>query len=592
MRPILAVLAVTLAAHAAQADGTFDNRLRGPVPEIDRRAPLSSVVAVGAVDGGPLTDAARKAGELSPGVADGVRVADGLTGGLLVSWLQPVGPAGERFGANNDYLAWFGDAAKGYLWVSHEYLSGQGPTGRAAEWTAPTGDHARLAQWLMERGKLACDGAPPCWSQPKARAAHVAGVKESLGGSWLRVVKGGDGWRVDPTDANARRYPASSTTRLLMTGPYAGQVKDHDDAGRPLPKGVVAGTIADCSGGVTPWGTVLLGEENVEAFYGKKGRGLDIAGKGPSHDPDYYGWAAEIDPGADPGLVYDPKSGKGHAKHSALGRARWENFSFAVGADGRPVEGGPLTVYFADDRSGGRVHKFVSAKPWRQGASRAEKRKLLTAGTLFVSALTGVAPDGHTMTATGRAPTRGEGFVGRWVPVAVDHLADLFANEERLGIFGQNRPEEVEWHPGRAALYIAYTGHDDRGDRAGRIWAFEERPGESFIFYEVAAGSERLFADGGFARPDNLVVGTDGSLWFATDGQPGVTGGVAADAFYLLEIDDATGAARAVKRIVTAPPGAEITGPAFTPDMTTLFLAIQHPGEGAFEAATGWPLRP
>jgi secreted PhoX family phosphatase len=54
------------------------------------------------------------------------------------------------------------------------------------------------------------------------------------------------------------------------------------------------------------------------------------------------------------------------------------------------------------------------------------------------------------------------------------------------------------------------------------------------------------------------------------------------------------GEGRALTRqFFAAPKGSEVCGPTFTPDDRTLFLAIQHPGEGkgsTFETpSTRWP---
>jgi len=46
-----------------------------------------------------------------------------------------------------------------------------------------------------------------------------------------------------------------------------------------------------------------------------------------------------------------------------------------------------------------------------------------------------------------------------------------------------------------------------------------------------------------------------------------------------------------LKRFFTSVTGAEVSGPVFTPDNTSLFTSIQHPGEGGtFEAQiSSWP---
>ena len=52
------------------------------------------------------------------------------------------------------------------------------------------------------------------------------------------------------------------------------------------------------------------------------------------------------------------------------------------------------------------------------------------------------------------------------------------------------------------------------------------------------------------------------------------------------------GPARDVFQFASAPTEAELTGPFFTPDGGTLFLAIQHPGEeteNVDEPSSRWP---
>ncbi len=57
------------------------------------------------------------------------------------------------------------------------------------------------------------------------------------------------------------------------------------------------------------------------------------------------------------------------------------------------------------------------------------------------------------------------------------------------------------------------------------------------------------------------------------------------------------GAARGTSKLFfRVPSGAELCGPEMTPDMTTLFVAIQHPGEGTKRSTrrskaprTRWP---
>jgi secreted PhoX family phosphatase len=82
-----------------------------------------------------------------------------------------------------------------------------------------------------------------------------------------------------------------------------------------------------------------------------------------------------------------------------------------------------------------------------------------------------------------------------------------------------------------------------------------------------------------FAQPDGVHFDRRGVLWIQTDSS---SESMAKDDWgrighnQMLAADPAT---REVRRFLTAPAGAEITGMAMTPDQRTLFVNVQHPGE-------------
>ena len=72
------------------------------------------------------------------------------------------------------------------------------------------------------------------------------------------------------------------------------------------------------------------------------------------------------------------------------------------------------------------------------------------------------------------------------------------------------------------------------------------------------------------------LVDGQGRLWISTDGNsPSKTGRT--DGIWAMETE---GARRGTaKHFFACPVGAEMTGPAVTPDLTTFFVSVQHPGE-------------
>ena len=109
---------------------------------------------------------------------------------------------------------------------------------------------------------------------------------------------------------------------------------------------------------------------------------------------------------------------------------------------------------------------------------------------------------------------------------------------------------------------------------------------------KVAPAHASTTKDGVFACPDNCIFDRDGHLWVTTDGNASATvdssDGPVADGLYIVDTD---GPERGRSRLFfRACAGAELTGPCFTPDNSTLFLAVQHPGRvDDGEMGTAWP---
>jgi hypothetical protein len=417
---------------------------------------------------------------LAPASTDSVRSIAGLWSNVIIKWLDPItyDQKGPRFGANADYVAYFGDgwslapgappqwngsSASGWVWVNHEYMSNDVPTST----TAPTGQHLTLAKFLQWSGALGNDVTQSVWADADL-ATYVKYYKKQLGGSWLRVVQDpatGE-WEVDRA-AKAFRYDATSDTKLLITG-QATVAPDTDDTGAELPPGVVSGIMGDCAGQQTPWGTIFTAEENVQDYYGDleaawtsqqkfvAGAGFDPGANispvtasspagdfGISPDPkahharDIYGYVAEIDPGVPSGEYLGMTSpGVGHRKIGAMGRARWENAAITVDASWKLLDNQPIVLYGGDDRRSGRIYKFVSSGLYSSGMTKTQIRALLDKGTLYVGHFAGLDNlTGKTLLATGQPPTEASPGTGYWLRLSVDST-DIAPNASALGAPG------------------------------------------------------------------------------------------------------------------------------------------------------------
>lgn len=527
---------------------------------------------------------------LAPALGTKLRTVYGLHPGLVVAWLDALdannNAASPRVGSNTDFVAFFGDgwdadgeglaglfagqSDAGWLWVSHESLAGTSP----AVGRAPSGQQRTLATLLASFGTYAFDPTvAAAWTTAAVETA-IRAHKQQIGGTWVRIA-------LDPAtltwapdlSAVGRRFDATSATRFQRVGYDAARV-DHDDTGQVLPADVIVGMGANCSGTRTPWGTVVLGEENVQDLWGDSepwwgGDNRFIAGQGmnagqvvsiprtPSsgsafgrstsaatrHERDLWGYLSEVDPTRAPSETYNVSSGRGHAKWGFLGHAHYEGASFVTTAGGTLQSGQPIVVYAGDDRTGGRVYKWVSAGVYTSDMDRQAARALLAEGHLYVAHLTDLDHrTGTTLAATGLPPSEAAPGFGRWIELSLssEDLAPnapalgpgttvgaalqsltwntlggfgsddavrsaLHSAGHKIGVSELDRPEDVEWNPadpsGHPRLYVALTKHatrvaldangvryadasfnaqsPTRSDTVGRVWAIDESDPEN-----------------------------------------------------------------------------------------------------------------
>lgn len=491
---------------------------------------------------------------------------------VLIPWREKIDGSGKSFdyagftadnqalsvGIGHDGMHYFGDDKKGMLCINHEY----GTTPHIMGKNVPTSlDDVKLSQ-----------------------AAHGVSV--------LMIEKTKSGWKLAKSSKNRRIH---GNTPMKFSGPAAKSSLLVNAAGNP-----VLGTLNNCANGYTPWGTYLTCEENFNGYFGttntswkanteqarygvsaagfgyewhKFDARFDLSNASYANEINRFGWVVEIDPN-------NPKSVP--VKRTALGRIKHEGATFVEGKDGRAV------VYMGDDERFDYVYKFVSAEPWKKMI--AKKESPLDRGTLYVAKYNDNGT-GEWLELSPKNPLLAE--------LEMDYiLVNTRMAADRAGGTKMDRPEWIAASP-KGELYVTLTNNTQRGTTGkagvnsanptavnsnGHIirWKDANKHIGTTFNWEIFVLANDVKDTGGqmFGSPDGIWVDPDGRVFVQTDGtQPGGNND------QLLVADPVT---REFKRLFTGVKGCEVTGVATTPDRKTMFVNIQHPGDGS-PSVTNFP---
>jgi uncharacterized protein len=457
---------------------------------LSRRAVLGAAAAAPFL---PLADSAAQSLRLTGApprfaavvatTADAVTTPEGYEARTLIAWgdalyegMAPFDPDAltredqeKRFGQNNDMLALF-PAAFAY------------PKARDQTRFLLCANHEYFEPALM---------FPAVASRTDFTPAHIETMYASVGVCVVAVERRDDGvWRIvrDPAPGAGRNRRITPFTPVKFSGAAATHPWIEAASARlreitpGAPEGEVAcGTLANCAGGETPWGTYLTSEENFNGFFhcsdaaapalvaaqadmawltasgnfetplfartGERRAPAQYDVSKSPYGPSLYGWVVEIDP-------YDPDWTP--RKRTSLGRAKHECATTALTKDGR------VAVYSGDDQIDEYVYKFVSRNRFN-GADRTANRDLLDDGQLYAAQFS-------------------DSGAGRWIALtaaAANAARPLYAAEFRdaadvamrareaaryLGATPMDRPEDVEaivderW-TGQGPVFIVCTSN-------------------------------------------------------------------------------------------------------------------------------------
>jgi len=481
---------------------------------------------------------------ISPSDEDRLILPEGFDFTIIRKWGDKITET-ENFGYNNDYVAYLpidfleggNNSEDGLLVVNHEFPSP-----------------------LFINGYTDDD-----FKNNKIKTKdEVEAEKKSVGISVFRVKKENGKWEFIEDEKYNRRIDANTLFKICGKAAGSVEIKSVEFA---------KGTLANCSGGITPWGSMLSGEENYQDYFTSKNmweyRWNDVE---TDFNTDHYGWVVEIDP-------FDKNSVP--KKRTSLGRFRHENVAIIISSGNKKA-----VAYMGDDIIDQCVYKFISKNSYEEKV-RSNNLDILDEGDLYVADFEN---NKWQLVDYEERPELKNNFMSQ-----ADVLVNCDTAAKMVGGTDCNRPEDIEINPLDNSVFISFTNNFKKKDYFGSIVRIIEKnydPSSLEFEWEV-------FATGGvasgFSCPDNLTFDSYGNLWVMCDISSSWLNKDMQKSFKnnsLFMIPTSGENKGKAFLFASGPIDCEMCGGNFTPDGSTMFLSIQHPGENTISLenpTSRWP---
>ena len=425
-------------------------------------------------------------------LADSVVVPAGYTARVIYALGDPLTgttPAFKNDGTDGNFDHRAGDHHDGMEWFG---LSSSGaPSTTAVDRGLLAINHEATTDERLSSFFLHPTGGTTTLPRPAAEVDKEMAVH---GISVVEVAKTGGQWVTVP--ASPFNFRLTQLSDIEIAGPARG---DALMVTKYSPTGTnTRGTLNNCGTGLTPWNTLLTGEENWSGYFSRasgdnaaRGNDKSVAALNrygrPEGAASRHGWEtggtedrfarwinARTGSSADGSDDYrNEMNGMGYIvevdaydktkkarKRTALGRFAHESAAFL-----KPVAGKPLAVYMGDDSRNEYIYRYTSAANW--DAADAAPANRLAAGDKYLD-------NGKLYVAKFNADG-----TGQWIelsitnPAVASYAGYSFANQadvlvnarlaaDAVGATKMDRPEWCAVSPTTDEVYFTLTNNSNR----------------------------------------------------------------------------------------------------------------------------------